>query len=150
MRREARARVGDQLVGAGGRSGGDDERRSTSLPPLAIVAAGDGNLGHAGMLEQGRLDALRPDVLAAADDQVVAAALDPEVSLVVEAAEVAGVQPAVAGERRRGDRGTADEDLALARPRTSVPGSGRPAEPTRAPASPGPSVQTCEQASVRP
>ena len=122
----------------------------TACPHSAILAAGDGNLGDGGMRQQGRFDAVRADVLAAADDQVVAAALDPEVPVVVEAAEIAGVKPAVAGERRRGDRGPADEDLAVARPGPRCPeGLGRPI-PTRAAASPGPSVQTCEQASVRP
>ncbi len=138
----------DQLVGAG--IVGADDEGGDELPPLAIVAAGDGNVGHAGMREQGGLDALRPDVLAAADDQVVAAALDPEVALVVEAAEVAGVQPAV-GVSAAG---------ATVGPRTRISpssiadlGAGqRPAggaDAIRAPR-PGPSVQTCEQASVRP
>ena len=44
---------------------------------------------------QRALDRHRRDVLAAADDHVLAAAGDPQVALVVQAAEIAGVQPAV-------------------------------------------------------
>ena len=68
--------MGDQLLAAGV-VGGDDER-GHDLPPLPVLASGDRDLGHAGMGEQRRLDPMRADVLAAADDQVVAAALDPD------------------------------------------------------------------------
>ncbi len=114
VRGEARAGVVDQLVGV--EVAGGDHERGHRLSPPAILAAGDGNLGDGGMLQQGRFDAIRADVLAAADDQVVAAALHPEVPVVVEAAEIAGVKPAVAGKRRRGDRGPADEDLTVVDP----------------------------------
>src|SRR6185503_20360577 len=67
-------------------------------------------------LQQGRFDAVRADVLATADDQVVAAALHPEVPVVVEPAEIAGVKPAVPGECRRGNRGPADENLTVVDP----------------------------------
>jgi hypothetical protein len=46
------------------------------------------------VLEEHLLDRHRVDVVAAADDQVLGPAGDPQVAVVVEPAEVAGVDPA--------------------------------------------------------
>ena len=51
-------------------------------------------LDNAGNRHQGALDRGRRDVLAAANDHVLAAPRDPQVAPLVQAAEIAGVQPA--------------------------------------------------------
>src|SRR5262249_57498801 len=69
------------------------------------------------------LDLARADVLALADDDVLRATRDAEVALGVERSQVAGAEPAVAGEGLGVERSveiaeealrTAGEDLALA------------------------------------
>ena len=105
------------------------------------------------------------DVLAAADDRVGLAPGDAQPAVLVEDAEVAGVQPAIAGERAGRDGRPGDEDLPLlpgaqrllrVRRRstiTRVQNSGGPAlggwvEPSSSAATGV--VVTCEQASVSP
>ena len=60
------------------RSGGDAENRS---------------LRDAGYRREGALDRDRSDVLAPPDDQVLGSPGDPEVLLVIEVTQIAGVQP---------------------------------------------------------
>ncbi len=65
---------------------------------LAEALVGDaehGGLVHAGVLVDGGLDLGAVDVLAGAQDHVLGPVLDVDEALVVEAAEVAGAQPAV-------------------------------------------------------
>ena len=64
---------------------------------------------------QHRLDLRRRDVLAAADDRLRLAAGAPTAGPRVELAEIAGVQPAVVGERRGRDRRPAHQDLLVGR-----------------------------------
>ena len=76
----------------------------------ARAEIGIGDAGHARVadrrvFEQHRLDFGRIDVLAARDDQVVAPVEHPQATVGVEAADVAGVQPAVA-QRARSGRGS--------------------------------------------
>ena len=83
--------------------------------------ADDGGVGDAGMLDEAVLDLDAVDVLAAADDHVLGPVGDEQVAVVVEVADVAGVQPAVDDRRRRRlglvpvarhDDRALDEDLA--------------------------------------
>ena len=97
-----------------------------------VGRADDGDLADAGMAREDVLDLERVDVLAARDDHVVESAVEPEVAVLVEPPDVAGVVPAVAdrlvvgvrtvpvaGERLV--RGHVAEDLAvLAQPEPRV------------------------------
>ena len=127
----------------------EDDDRGHRLLPLGVLAADHGRVDDLGVAQQHLLDLGRDDVLAAADDHVVDPVLDVEEAFLVDAAEVAGVQPAV-GVGAAGRHGRAlDEDLAVVDPQ--VGGQQRPAGGAElAPASAGASVVTCEQASVRP
>ena len=88
---EARDLLGGQLVaGARHDDGGD------GLDPARVGDAEHGRLGHRRVRVDDLLDLARGDVLAARLDHVLLAVDDVEVALVVEDAEVAGVQPAVA------------------------------------------------------
>ena len=71
-------------------------RRRPRRPRRDVVGpADDGGLEHAVVAVERGLDLLRVDVLAAADDHVLDAVDDPQVAVLVEDADVAGVQPAV-------------------------------------------------------
>ena len=80
---------------------GDDERDDALAEPL-VRLADDGDLAHAGMAREDVLDLERVDVLAARDDHVVDAAVEPEVAVLVEPPDVAGAVPAVADRLRVG------------------------------------------------
>ena len=65
---------------------------------FAVDCAGpsdDGRLGDSGQPVDDALDLLGVDVLASADDHVLGSVDEHQVSVLVEAADVAGVQPAV-------------------------------------------------------
>ncbi len=66
-----------------------------------VREADDRRLLHLRMLVQHQLDLLGKDVAAVADDHVLDAVEDIEIAVLIEAADVAGTQPAVL-ERRRG------------------------------------------------
>ena len=86
-----------------GRVLGHDERDDH----LAAVVVGDAEHGDVGDLRvrvEHVLDFLGRDVLALADDDVLDAAGDDDRAVLVEARHVAGVQPAVGGERVRVER----------------------------------------------
>ena len=68
------------------------------------------------MAHQHLLDLGGSDVLAAGDDHVAEAVVDVEEAVVVDAAEVAGVQPAVLVGAARRDGRALDEDLAVLDP----------------------------------
>src|SRR5947209_20401683 len=74
--------------------GGGDE--GDHLLAVAGIRAAD-HCRHldCGMLEQGVLDIAGVDVEATTDDQVLLAVDDEQVAVLVEIAEIAGVQPAV-------------------------------------------------------
>ena len=76
-------------------AGPERDHRRDPLAVLLVVEPDDGRDGDGVVLEQGVLDLGGRDVLAAADDGVVGAALAEQVALDVEPAAVAGVQPAV-------------------------------------------------------
>jgi hypothetical protein len=59
-----------------------------------IRGRADGRLGNAGMPDQKVLDLAGGDVLAAPDDDVLLAVGDDQVSVGVEAADIAGPEPA--------------------------------------------------------
>lgn len=65
---------------------------------VGVRHADDRALGHAGHLVDVALDLRRVDVVAAADDQVLAAADDGDVAAAVDLADVAGFEEAVGGE----------------------------------------------------
>src|SRR5262249_58330121 len=68
--------------------GGDRLTEETVRDAVAI------RIGNGAVLAQPVFDLLRRDVLAAADDQVLDAAGDPEIAVGIHARFVAGVQPA--------------------------------------------------------
>ena len=98
--------------------GAQHDHRRDALAPLLVGQADDRGGGDGVVLEQRVLDLGGPDVLAAADDGVVGAALAEQVALDVDPAAVAGVEPAVGVDLRLGaDVGAAhlvaaDQDLA--------------------------------------
>ena len=71
------------------------------LAPALVGHADDRGLGDRGMREEHVLDDAGIHVLAAGDDHVLDAVLDEQVAVVIDAPDVAGVQPSV-GERLRG------------------------------------------------
>ena len=92
----------------------EHDDRGHRLLPLGVLAADHGGVGDLGVAQQHLLDFGRDDVLAAADDHVVDPVLDVEEAFLVDAAEVAGVQPAVGVGAAGGDGRALDEDLAVA------------------------------------
>ena len=115
VRRESPARMIDQVPAAGSAPGRPRRRRRRPSPPLPVVRAPDDRgVGDAGMRRKRRP---RPRCGRTFSPPVtirsLAAALDPQVALVVDPPEVAGVQPAVRRERARSDGRAADEDLAV-------------------------------------
>src|SRR6266508_6711058 len=88
------ARERQQLlrVGRVGPVGGDDEG-GDDLAPLLGGDADHRDLGDARMLQQQLLHLAGVDVVAAGDDQLLAAAFDTQVAALIEAAEVAGAEP---------------------------------------------------------
>ena len=101
--------------------GGDD-----LLAPLGVGHADHGRLGDGRVGDEHVLDLAGREVLGAADDDVVEAALEEQVAVVVDVAAVVGREPAVVGEHRAsevlaGDLLAADEDLALLAGRARVP-----------------------------
>ena len=92
-----------------GRVGGHDDRPEHLAPPL-VGHADHGRLLHGRVLLEDLLDLDGIDVLAAADDPVAPAPDEEQVALVVEAAEVAGAQPAVVVHEE--EVGSTGDDLA--------------------------------------
>ena len=141
------ALVGRQAVGRHGGAvsssvDGSDDGGADALAPLVVGEAEDGHLDDAGRLGQDRLDLGRVDVDAAGDDEIVAAAVEEEIAVGVEATEVAdgervaapgpvggrGVAPvAEAGEAR----GSGTRRRRRRRPRRRRPGRARPTVPGR-------------------
>ena len=72
-----------------------DHVRRHQLAPLGVRGAGHGHVRHPWVAPDRPLDGLRPHVLAAADDQVDASAVDVEASVGEPTAEVARRQPTV-------------------------------------------------------
>ena len=92
-----------------GHDEGDDP-----LAPLVVVARRDRDLRNAGKLGEHLLDRVGPHVLAAGDDQVVAATVHDEPAVVVERADVTGREPALRGASGRCRRGSSAAASALA------------------------------------
>src|SRR5262245_1854965 len=89
--------LGDPHAGLG------HHERGHRLAPFGVGQADYRDLGHGGMEHDDILDLLRDDGAAAGSDHLLEPADDVEVVAVVELADVAGMQPAVA-ERRIGGR----------------------------------------------
>ena len=113
--------VGQPLPGEGdqlGRRGlavtghGGDDR----LAPALVGQPEDGDLAHGRVADDDLLDLDRVDVLAAGDDHVLLAVDERDVAVLVDLAEVAGVEPAAAERvgRRPGQHPVAGEDVLAA------------------------------------
>ena len=91
--------------------GGDD-----GLAPALVGQPEDGDLAHRRVAHEDLLDLDRVDVLAAGDDHVLLAVDERDVAVVVDLAEVAGVEPAAAERvgRRRRQHPVAGEDVLAA------------------------------------
>src|SRR5690349_4819543 len=72
--------------------------RARALAGARVSDAHDRDLAHERVAVEQVLDLTRAQLLTRADDDVLDAALDREVALVVQLAEVAGPEPAVRGE----------------------------------------------------
>ena len=68
-------------------------------PGIGVGLADRAGEGHLGMVHQRILDLRRIDVVAAADDQVLGAAGDPDVAVGVDPAEIPGPEVAALGQR---------------------------------------------------
>jgi hypothetical protein len=79
-----------------GAAGRERHERDDLLADLRVRPADDGAAVTLGVREQDVLDVARVDVEAVADDEVLDAVDDVEVAVLVEVADVAGVEPAVA------------------------------------------------------
>src|SRR5205085_4733249 len=75
-----------------------DDDRDPHFAEVRVRHAHDRALRDAGHVVDVALDLRRVDVVAAADDQVLAAADDGDVAALVHLADVAGAEPAVVGE----------------------------------------------------
>ena len=136
----------------GGRAAARDDAGDHLLAPVGVRAADDGDLGDVGVQQQDLLDFARIDVRSAADDEILGPILEREVTVGVEAPEIAGVQPAV---RQRAPARLGDSSSSPASPsararaprrfrrqaaarssasptRTSIPVWAMPTEPSRA------------------
>src|SRR5439155_26530430 len=110
--REALAAVREELVL--GRVAIDDDEGDPDLAPAIVRDADDGAVPHGPVLVEDGLDLGRIDVLAARDEHVLEAALDPVAAVLSHLRDVAGAQPAVGGEglpRRRLVSPVAREDV---------------------------------------
>src|SRR5258708_2520518 len=90
------AAEGKDLVRGGRGAPAQDDKRDHLLAVPRVGPADDGGLGHCWVLEQHLFDIAGVHVQPAADDHVLLAVDDIEVAVGVHAADVAGVQPAVA------------------------------------------------------
>ena len=108
----------------------EHDQGADRLLPLGIGPADHGRVRDGGMSDQDRLHLRRHHVLAAGDDHLAAATGDVEKRLLVDVAEVAGVQPAVRVDRLA--RAPSVPGPGSRRPRSerALVSSGRPAEPT--------------------
>ena len=89
-----------QLVRAHALAGLHHDRSRHRLAPLLVGHAHHRAVGHARVLEQHVLDLAGRHVLAAAHDDVVGAALEEEVALLVDPARVARREEAIAAHAR--------------------------------------------------
>ncbi len=121
---------------SGRSSGRCDDRREHDLSPAVVRSAVHGCLGDVGVLLEHLLDGLRSDVLAAADDHVVAAAEHDDVP--VRPRPGRGPRFAGPGPRRATASGPRRGSRRPGRPTTRVQNSGTPL------------VRICEHASVMP
>ena len=87
--------------------------RAAVLTEARVGRGDDRDLGDARHPEEQLLDLGRADVLAAADDDVLLAVDDREEPVVVDHADVAGLEPAVGVERSRRQRGVGVPDEAV-------------------------------------
>src|SRR5690606_37519130 len=96
--RQLRLQGSDQLVRLHLRTGPGDHDRDADLAEVRVRHADHGALRHAGHVVEVAFDFGRVDVVAAADDQVLAAAHDGDVAALVDLADIARPEPAVGGE----------------------------------------------------
>ena len=109
--RQALSGEGDDLVGVDGLARLRSHDGVHGLDPLGVRDAEDGDLGNLRVGGDDALDLGAVDVLAATDDHVLDPVEDIDEALVVGAAEVAGAQPAVLGDRFRRGLGLAEVAL---------------------------------------
>ena len=68
---------------------------ATTLAQPLVGIGHNGNLADGGMLVEKRLDLHDRNILAAANDHVLRPAGDPDVALIIDLGEVAGVEPSL-------------------------------------------------------
>src|SRR3954453_23601015 len=140
VRRQPLAGVRDERVAV--EVAGRHDERDDLLAPALGRHAGDRDLGDGRMVLERRLDLPGINVEPAADDELLRAPGDLEAAVpVVDPAEVAGAEPAVAGQRLRRRLGpvpvavedlrAADEDLAVLAVEPDLDPRQRPPDATR-------------------
>ena len=97
-----------ELVGVGGRLRTEPHHRRHRFAVARVGHPDDRGFGDGGVLVERGLDLGGVHVLAAADDDVLQAVDDVQVSVLVEPAHVAGSEPAVVGQRGRGRLGVVE------------------------------------------
>src|SRR6201999_1144982 len=80
----------------------ESDRGADLFAKGVVRDADDGGLGHVRVLVEHLFDLARVDVVAAADDHVLGPVDDVEVAVLVDAPDVAGIQPSVGGDRGLG------------------------------------------------
>ena len=88
--------MAQELLGSAAAPSRDTTARQTFSPSRASATGNAAARSTAGMTHRQRLDARRIDVAAAADDHVLLTPGDAQVAVVVEPAEIAGHEPALA------------------------------------------------------
>ena len=96
----ARQKAMMSVVGGNG-AGLQHDEGAGRLAPFLVGPGDDGDFEHGGMLDEHALDLDGRDVLAARDDDVLAAVLQLDIAVGVPHAEIAGVEPAVRRTPRR-------------------------------------------------
>src|ERR1700753_19271 len=84
-----------QVISAYQSTFSSDDIGDRDFVPARIGPADHAALGDTGMIQENALNLGRIDVLAAGDDQVLLAVMDPEITICIAAADIARAIPAV-------------------------------------------------------
>src|SRR3990167_9977899 len=95
---QLRLKLGHDGIGIQFGTGLGDDHSNAHFAKVGVRHADQGAFGHAGHVVDVALDLCRIDVVAAADDEVFAAAYDVDVAALIDLAHVTGLEVAVFGE----------------------------------------------------
>lgn len=83
------------MCGRRGIGGGDDEGGDL-LAPFGVGETDDADGGDGGVVEEEALDLGRINILATSNDNIATSLDEPEITILIEIADVAGVETAIA------------------------------------------------------